>query len=202
MTSLQDPTLVYDVAFALLSAAEQALVDVDATMPERMMVVPGNPLLASWDNCCGGQMIVGLEELYVFTPGQFPLLQLAPTPCGGAGWAARYLLQIARCHQSVDETQADDVETPYAPTAAYLGTLAAQTLTDAWAITRGVRCWLGEVMDDDDDFYLGALTPNGPNGNCVGYDLRVTVNLGEGCPCPVVPPGAPEDDPTWDPDVT
>lgn len=185
MTSLLDPTLLYDTAYGILAAAESAITDGDGEEITRSFVAPGTVGLAAWDDCCGGQLIVGIEEVYLGDPLTFASGAL-PTRCASGTWFARYVAQIARCHPTIDENGVQTGDAPMAVPAADLATTAALTLTDAWAMMRGVQCYLGTILDND-DFLLGSLTPNGPSGNCVAYDLRVTLNLGSGCPCPPEP---------------
>lgn len=162
---LSGPTAFYTVAEALVTAVNTRLAATTAGSPERACVVPGQ---IAWDGCDCGLLAATVERIYQSDapPGAAEIVP--PCPPGMLG--ADILLQVVRCAPNPD-----DRGNP--PSCAALDTAAQTVLTDAYELGRGVSCALADMADDDDiDSYLvRPATFLGPQGGCVGAEIRASV---------------------------
>jgi len=147
-------------------------VHADLTVPvQRSGVVPGS---IAWDECDCGMLAVTVEQIY--PTETFPdLMTEVAGGCDVSREAAEIVIQVVRCAPGPDGQS-------LAPTVAELDASAQEVLRDAWEVitaTRGVLC---QMLADSDitDFLLRPLTSVGPNGQCVGNELRVFVGSRRG----------------------
>lgn len=173
----EDPGLLWAVGQELLGAAEAGLEAAGETAPARSIVVAGtNP---AWDECCPGQLTVRLAR--VFITGDFPNEQppRAQPGCGVGSLAGEYLVEVALCSPAADGEG-------NAPPAQAVDDHARRTLTHALAVLRGLMCWAASRRESDPfagSALARSLEPIGEQGACVGYFVRVLVELADPCPC-------------------
>lgn len=157
----------YVVAAALRDAVYTGLTN----QPERYGVVPG---AIAWDACDCGQMAVAISRTYLSDTFPTPETEMIGN-CQSAWEVSEYVVQVIRCAPGPDgqgnppTTDAED--------------LCAQLVTaDAFeAMTAAVRL-LCSMKDGDlvTDFLVVDQMVQGPEGGCVGTELRLLVALPRG----------------------
>lgn len=158
------PDLLVRLTQGLLDCVCEALEQTTCGCPGRAFLSAGN---VAWDQCCAtGQLWVGVDRLYAY--------DRFPTPATGIMTCAPPLavditIGILRCAPTLDEQG-------NAPTAEKLTLSAAQVQEDQYAITNGVICCLSEHSRLQ-PWVLGGQRPLGPQGACVGSELKVIVAL-------------------------
>ncbi|MET7720693.1 hypothetical protein [Streptomyces mirabilis] len=195
---------VQDVAEAVLGCVCAALqdaagqVDGQPGCPCRSCVVPG---VSAWDSCddpcnmspeggAGGQLTVNVSRLYSST--EFPTVDRALPPTQARGrtmcaappaTAVELVVALLRCAPSFDEGGCP-------PSCEALGEAARILHTDMVVVRNAVECCLPTTGEQRRGrvVFVGESRTVGPQGNCVGLEQRVTVQL-SGCGCP--PEGTP-----------
>lgn len=153
----QVAVLVRDAAVAGLS-----------TPPDRASIVPG---AIAWDECDCGLLAVSLNQVYV--SDSFPAPYVDRTnPCGGAWEVGEYVVQIVRCAPSPDGQS-------LSPTVAGLEEAALLVQTDTVELLTAIQELLCGLLSDNQiiDFVINPLTAQGPQGGCVGNELRFLIGL-------------------------
>ncbi|MFE6634658.1 hypothetical protein ACFVFT_15020 [Streptomyces tendae] len=154
----------YEVASRLEQAAYEALTDT----PDRHGVVPG---AIAWDACDCGMLAVSVAQVY---PSElFPSPQAAPFgACQAPYEVAEIVVQIIRCAPQAEG------QSLY-PTAAALDASAQQVARDAYETLRAVSLELCEMNEqrDIEDYLVRPQVTQGPQGGCVGTELRALVSL-------------------------
>ena len=157
----------YTVASRLEQAAYNALTDT----PDRHGVVPG---AIAWDACDCGMLAVSIAQVY---PSEtFPDPQAAPVGACQAPWeVAEVVVQIIRCAPNAEG------QSLY-PTAAALDASAQQVARDAHQALTAVSLKLCEMNEARDiaDYVVRPQVAQGPQGGCVGTELRALVSLPRG----------------------
>lgn len=157
----------YTVASRLEQAAYNALTDT----PDRHGVVPG---AIAWDACDCGMLAVSVAQVY---PSEdFPAPQAAPVGACQAPWeVAEVVVQIIRCAPNAEG------QSLY-PTAAALDASAQQVARDAHQALTAVSLKLCEMNEARDiaDYVVRPQVAQGPQGGCVGTELRALVSLPRG----------------------
>lgn len=154
----------YTVASRLETAVYEALTDT----PDRHGVVPG---AIAWDACDCGMLAVSVAQVY---PSEtFPDPQPAPFGACQAPWeVAELVVQIIRCAPNPEGQN-------LYPTTAAQDASAQQVARDAYQTRRAISlelCAMNEARDIAD--YLVRPQPTqGPQGGCVGTELRALVSL-------------------------
>jgi len=173
---LDDP-LAWCVASALKACFCAQLAEVSAPAG-CCCLMPGQSV--AWDSCDPGQAWVRVARVYQLG-ANFP--QAAGLgdmgPCGGmGGWAVVLELGAVRCLPGVDEHG-------NLPTCGQYDDVARLVYADAHAMRRAVMCcdWRSGCNLDDAQMIVGDWLPTGPQGNCTGGVLQVTVEV-HGCICP------------------
>lgn len=132
--------------------------------PSRAFVAAGD---VAWDDCCDGQTWVRLTTI---TP-QPPTGQ----NCQINWWDLAVEVGILRCAHTIDD--AGRAPAPYD-----LTTEAGEQGRDLWALNEAIVCYATEipsVVRVD----MGAWTPSGPEGGCVGGAWAATLRV-HPCGCP------------------
>lgn len=146
-------------------------------------ILPGADIIA--DSCEVGQAWIRLVTEYPLS-SRFPnpATGMEPTACGevGHGWAATFELGVLRCMPQPDERG-------NLPSCDEYSESARLVAADKYAMRRAIMCcdWRDTCGLTDNRIVMGAWTPLGPDGNCVGGTTNVTVEL-FGCICPAVEP--------------
>jgi hypothetical protein len=125
----------------------------------------------TWDNCCPGQLRVGLERQY--PTSRFPNPDLLPTVCQAGERGTDYRATLLRC---APNPIGDPPDVP----CSLLDKHARIAHEDADAMWRAVRCCF---KDTDFNYVIRELTPLGPRGACMGVSLLLTVGLMDWCVC-------------------
>jgi hypothetical protein len=167
--------LIYLMASDLLTCAHQSLLRIDSEVATgagaRICVVPGASVAA--DSCCPGQLSVAVARIFPST--RFPSVDATQTPCAVAKTAVEFKIVEWRC-----------VPTPTgrekAPSCEKLDETARLVLRDGYALKRGVSCCLADLQDSL-DVAIGQLTLLGPDADCVGISMPVTIGFDDTCQC-------------------
>lgn len=135
---------------ALSLAAREAL----SPRPSRVIeIAPGAEV--AWDDCCAGQVWTRLVQIVPSPVGlQTGALGRAMHACQMPFLQATVELGVLRCAATLDDAGR-------APSAREISRDGAQGIRDMSALLGVLRC-------SDDVAQLGAWTPVGPNGGCVG----------------------------------
>lgn len=154
----------YTVASRLEQAAYEALTDT----PDRHGVVPGT---IAWDACDCGMLAVSIAQVY---PSEtFPAPQATPVGACQAPWeVAELVVQVIRCAPNAEG------QSLYPSTTA-LDASAQQVARDAYETLLAVSlelCGMNEVRDIA-DYLIRPQVTQGPQGGCVGTELRALVSL-------------------------
>ena len=147
----------------------------------RKFLAPGAQV--PWDSCCEcpggseGQAWVGVERFYPVAP--FPQQDAGAQRCHPREYAADIVVGVLRCAHTVD----DRGEAP--PEGVVTGD-AVKVARDRTIARDALLC--GFLGDDADPgtFRLGAWTPLGPSGGCVGGAWQATIAV-PACRCLDVP---------------
>jgi hypothetical protein len=135
----------------------------------------------AWDSCDPGQAWVRVASIYPLA-ARFPQAAdgVDPQPCGGTnGWGVVLELGAVRCMPTVSD--AGEL-----PSCEDVTAVTRLVLADAHAMRRAALCcrWRETCTNREVDLLVGAWTPIGPQGVCVGGTLSVTVQA-FGCVCAV-----------------
>lgn len=155
--------------YTLASTIEQAVYAGLTVKPSRHGVVPG---AIAWDECDCGMLAVSLNQIYLSEIFPNPVAQKVGA-CDAPYEVGELVIQIVRCAPNpISLEQA-------APTVADLDASAQEVLLDAFEMLKAVSERLCQMNADRDiiDFMLRPLTAQGPNGGCVGNELRALVSL-------------------------
>ena len=155
----------YVLGTALVTQTRAAL----SASVSRAGMVPGDIV---WDECCEGALMVSLPRLY--RSEVFPEEAEAPVgvSCPAPYEVGEYTVSVIRCApvpQGQDPAvPADDLDTSAG--------LLAQDMTEA--MTAVLRYLCGLKRDDEiTDFLVNPAETAGPEGDCVGFTLRVRIAL-------------------------
>lgn len=163
------PTLICDTAQFILDCVCAALdAESSCPCPCRACVVAGPPV---WDDCCEGQLTVSLENLFVHE--NFPARAAGPIFCFSP-LAGDFLIQLLRCAPVVR----DDGTPPSCPE---LSDSACQIYTDLYIALRALICCLA-VAKRQRKFLIRDARVVGPDGGCIGFEIRLTVELHDPLP--------------------
>lgn len=154
----------YTVAERLRAAIHGAL----TVTPDRSGVVPG---AIAWDACDCGMLAVSVAQVY---PSEtFPAQQAARVGACDAPWeVGEIVIQLIRCAPNPEG------QSLY-PTVAALDASAQEVRRDAYQVllaTSAELCTMNEARDIS-DFLIRPQTSQGPQGGCVGTELRALVSL-------------------------
>lgn len=167
--------LAFREAARLLTCLEERLEFYAPTC--RTFVAPGGP--PAWDACglvedgSEGQAWVQLAQ--VFPSDSFPTQQTGPMRCPPSGYAAQLAVGVLRCAAIVDSEGRP-------PSSAALNADARKVARDRALVNEAIRCCYLEDADPG-TYTLGAWTPLGPQGGCVGGSTQLTIALAA-CRCP------------------
>lgn len=161
----------YDVPHILLSEISAAIATTIGGPLVRECVVPA---AIAWDECECGALYISVNKW--FLSETFPINAQGSdprtTPCELPWLVGEIVIQIMRC---APQPQGREV----APSCAALDNTAKITTVDAYTtLTTALRtlCEL-KALDRIVDFSLGEQTASGPEGACVGSELRVFVGI-------------------------
>lgn len=143
------------------------------TPVDRVGVVPGQ---IAWDYPGCGMLAVTWALL--MASDAFPQEKIyADGNCTAAWEVAEIAIQVIRCTAMPDSLG-------NAPTMAALGTVAQLMSKDATQMRRACNVLLCTMKDAGDivDFMVNRITPQGPQGDGVGSELRVFVSLPNSIP--------------------
>lgn len=167
--------LAWREAEALLACLEERLEHYAPTC--RTFVAPAGP--PAWDACSqvdgGREGQAWVQVANVFPSDNFPTQQTGPMRVPPTGWGAQLAVGVLRCAATVD-----DQGQP--PSSEELTADARKVARDRAIVRDAVRCcYLKDA--DPGDYVIGAWTPLGPQGGCVGGSTQLTVAL-LNCRCP------------------
>jgi hypothetical protein len=131
--------------------------------PCRACVIVGDP---AWDDCCEGQLTVGLNRLYVHD--NFPSAAVGPIFCFSP-LAGDFTVTLLRCAPTVKDDGT-------LPTCDELSESARQIYSELYISMRALICCLAAKKRAAKFLIRDAVTV-GPDGGCVGFQIRFTVEL-------------------------
>lgn len=166
---LSGPLKWFTLAETLRVAADAAMSATPSGPPGRSCVVPG---AVAWDECDCGLLAVTVNRVY---PSEdFPVQQTAVVSgqCTAAWQAGEIVLQALRCAPQ-------PIGQDLAPSCAALNDSAAEVARDAHDVYSAVELALCQLKDAGQiaEYLMIGQTSLGPNGACVGSELRVLVAL-------------------------
>lgn len=154
----------YTVADTIRQAVRAAL----TTPVQQSCVVPGT---IAWDNCCG---MLAASVGTIFLSDRFPEQERAVvgSRCDVAWEVAEIAFQLVRCAPVQDERGNP-------PTCAQLDTAAQLWAQDAHILMASVASAVCSMRDSNQiiDYLVQTVVPQGPQGACVGSELRVFISL-------------------------
>jgi hypothetical protein len=181
---LRDSLAFHTVAGRLRDAVVVRLDSPAATgvtgVPSRACVVPGQ---VAWDDCdCeGGLLAVAVartfySETFPVEASGFDARAGTRSPCELPYLVAELVVQVVRCAPGPDGRGNP-------PSCEALAASARQAISDAAEARTAVVCGLGAMQDANDiaDYLVQAQTFQGPEGGCVGSELKVLVSLVNAC---------------------
>ncbi len=136
--------------------------------PSRSSVVPG---LVAWDDCSCG--LLATTWTIVMASDDFPQEKVSVTGNCEAAWEVmEIVVQLVRCAPSPDNTS-------LAPTTLSLETAALRMDKDVAQVNRAAMVLLCTMKDDGRiiDFMVNRTSSVGPEGGCVGIEVRMNVAL-------------------------
>jgi hypothetical protein len=157
----------FQVATALNTAVYNAL----TVKPSRSSVVPGAIV---WDDCSCGLLATSWSMTYLSEV--FPSEATTVNGNCEAPWeVTEFVTQLLRCTPSPDSRGA-------APSPKVLSDSALVLATDGNIMERSTSVALCALKADDSivDYLVGRRMSVGPEGGCVGSELRVLVGLPRG----------------------
>lgn len=168
MTQISGSAKWYTVA----STLKDELVSGMTNSFDRKGVVPGE---IPWDECDCGMLAVSVGQVYLTDDFPEPVTTVIGSGCNAAWEGGEIVFQAIRCAPS-PEGQA------LAPTEAALDTAAQILAADAYEMLTLVTAKLCQMKAADQiiEFVAGTVDPKGPEGGCVGAELRVLVCLVRG----------------------
>jgi hypothetical protein len=163
------PDLFYLTAQEMLDCVCDALaLESECGCPCSAYVSAGQP---AWDDCCNGQLNVWLER--PFFHENFPTPTSEAQVCRSF-LAGDFAIQLVRCAPTVD-----DNGTP--PSDAELADSARRIYQDFYIALRALTCCLAESRRDR-LYLIRDSNIVGPDGGCVGFEIRVTIELHDPMP--------------------
>lgn len=173
---MQGPAdLVTDKALEVLSCLEETLSKYDAEVC-RSFLAPGGP--PPWDTCCDcgtGEGMAYVQIASVAPTDNFPIQQTGAMRCPPTGQIIELNIAVIRCAATVDDQGR-------APSAERMTADALKVQRDRAIVYEAIKCC---YLDDADPgtYVIGAFTPLGPNGGCVGGTTSLTLAANV-CRCP------------------
>ena len=156
----------YQVAAQLRDAAVAGL----STAVDRSCLVPGE---IAWDGCTCGALYVGHGMLYL--SDRFPEQRgVVDSPCDSPYEVQEIIFALMRCAPS---PSGQSIEVPCTE----LDTSALLVRVDAQELLNAVSHELCAMVDVDiENYIIDTQMIKGPQGGCVGTELRVRVGLMRG----------------------
>jgi hypothetical protein len=163
------PSLLFDLAQEVLDCVCCALQEESpCPCPCQTCVIVGPP---SWDDCCVGQLTVGVDR--VFVHDNFPSAAAGPVFCASP-LAGDFTVTLLRCAPTVNQ----DGTTP---ACAELSDSASKIYTEMYIAVRAVICCLA-AKKRSLKFIMRDSTIVGPEGGCVGFQIKFTAELPDPLP--------------------
>lgn len=164
------PLKYYNIAYTLMTAIQDLLVsDVD-----RACVVPGT---IPWDACDCGMLAVSVGD--IFLTNDFPEPEAVPYGnCPPVMEGAEIVIQIIRCAPSASSGASSTLY----PSEADQQSAAQVLASDSYAVVQGTTSLMCQLKADEQlwDYVVGPAVPQGPEGGCVGVELRLNVAMPRG----------------------
>lgn len=142
------------------------------TVPDRSGVVPG---AIAWDSCDCGMLAVSVARVYLSDTFPDELVTRVSAGCDPAWEVAELVIQVIRCAPNPD-----NLGNP--PTVAALAASAQLVACDAYETLRATSVTLCQMRGERDiiDYLIRPQVAQGPQGGCVGTELRALVGLPRG----------------------
>lgn len=163
------PDLFWLTAQELLDCVCSALdLEAECGCPCRTCVVAGTPV---WDDCCEGQLTAYIER--VFFHENFPS-QVGEAQVCASFLAGDIVIQLLRCAPVVNDDGSP-------PTCAELSESARKIYQELYISMKALVCCLAEAKRHR-KYLITEGRIVGPEGGCVGFEIRVTLELHDPMP--------------------
>ena len=172
---LGPPDPVTEIALEVLGCLEETLSRYEAEVC-RSFLAPGGP--PPYDTCCDcgtGEGMAYVQIASVAPTDDFPNQQTGAMRCPPSGQILQLNIAILRCAAVVDDQGR-------APSSERMTADALKVQRDRTIVYEAIRCC---YLDDADPgtYVIGAFTPLGPIGGCVGGLTTLTL-AAPVCRCP------------------
>lgn len=173
MTYLRGPEAFYTLAWLVLN---QVQADLGANAVQRVGVYPGR---IAWDECECGMLAASVGEIYGSDTFPQPSGQSA---CASGSLATSITFTLVRCAPQPPENGV-------APSITELNEAAALAISDKWYLFHSVGCTLTDLVNGTYagspgtriwDALVGRAVNVGPEGDCVGSEITVQVQIQTG----------------------
>jgi hypothetical protein len=172
-------TLLLPTAYELLACLCEALA-IEAPLPDGFSccIRAGDETIQDmgvfYDECCSGMAYVRIDGFYPTgapdAPFPSPSSDFALTKCAPYAWGLVMEMGVFRC-MSAEQVSCEEWQE-----------VASQQMSDAKAMRAAICCFMGQR--ESGDISVGAWTPKGREGACIGGIWPVTAmirNRCEGC---------------------
>jgi hypothetical protein len=162
------PTKFYLVAKAILDVVQPGLTNA----VDRFSVVPG---AIAWDECPCGLLAVSVGRIYLSDTFPAEIEQPVGMDCDPAYEVAEIIVQIVRC--APQPLGSGEIS----PTTAAQDTAAQIMAADTQEVLVLVSQWICDNRGTNiSDGLVYGIDPQGPEGDCVGIELRAVIGLHRG----------------------
>lgn len=169
------PDPITDIALEVLSCLEETLGKFDANVCRSFLAPGGTPPLDQCCDCAAGQGMAYVQIDRVAPTDNFPVQQTGAMRTPPAEQIVELNIAVIRCAAVVDDQGR-------APSSERMTADALKVQRDRAIVDEAIRCcFLGDA--DPGTFVIGAFTPIGPTGGCVGGNTGLTL-VGPFCRCP------------------
>lgn len=164
---------MFELAETLLECARSELLNTENGVPPWSCVLFGE---MTKDYCCEGQLTVSIDRMYPSIA--FPEPVVDSNSCSAPLTAVQYTIGIYRCMPTPDGEEG--------PSCEELTELSRHMAEDAYAVWKGVMCCLLALKNPPEnlDAVFTDMVAVGPEEQCIGAEMHVTVGLYDTCVCP------------------
>lgn len=167
--SVLTPDLIHLTAQELVDCVCTALnAEYECKCPCRSCVIVGP---AVHDDCCEGQLHAWLDRLYYHE--NFPAPTTNAQVCGTM-LAGEFIIEYQRCAPVIHDDGA-------APSCPELSESARQVYQSLYIAMNALACCLSQAKRHR-KYVIGDARPTEPQGGCVGWQIRVTIELHDPLP--------------------
>src|SRR6266540_3291938 len=164
---------LYEIASDVLDEIKQRMFDGGLVeLPERIGLYPG---AIAWDACDCGMFLIAPTRQYFSENFPFEEVTLTATPCNFPWLVIEYIVQAIRCAPLPQEGQ-------LFPSLVELESSAKTVIHDSYYLLEGTAKILCSLKENREivDYRITELIVQGPEGGCVGSELRFSTAIRRG----------------------